>query len=107
MASPSDSRSGPKNCSHHRRDVRHGARNSQALRRGGCVRLHHGRRKDKLDGAVKLIGKNVIGVQGDAANLADLLHRWVSNLLVEAFLSNGMDQQEADDQHRRAGYAMN
>lgn len=31
-----------------------------------------GRRKDKLDEAVKLIGKNVIGVQGDAANLADL-----------------------------------
>jgi hypothetical protein len=25
----------------------------------------------------------------------------------EAFLSNGMDQQEADDKHRRAGYAMN
>jgi hypothetical protein len=32
---------------------------------------------------------------------------WVSNLLVEAFLSNGMDQQEADDKHHRAGYAMN
>jgi NAD(P)-dependent dehydrogenase (short-subunit alcohol dehydrogenase family) len=31
-----------------------------------------GRRKEKLDEAVKLIGKNVIGVQGDAANLADL-----------------------------------
>jgi NAD(P)-dependent dehydrogenase (short-subunit alcohol dehydrogenase family) len=31
-----------------------------------------GRRQDKLDEAVKLIGKNVIGVQGDAANLADL-----------------------------------
>jgi NAD(P)-dependent dehydrogenase (short-subunit alcohol dehydrogenase family) len=31
-----------------------------------------GRRKDKLDAAVKLIGKNVTGVQGDAANLADL-----------------------------------
>src|SRR3981189_2922026 len=30
-----------------------------------------GRRKDKLDEAVKLIGKNVTGVQGDAANLAD------------------------------------
>jgi hypothetical protein len=25
----------------------------------------------------------------------------------EAFLSNGMDQQEADDKHHRAGYAMN
>src|ERR1700720_4370118 len=30
-----------------------------------------GRRKDKLDEAVKLIGKNVTGVQGDASNLAD------------------------------------
>jgi hypothetical protein len=25
----------------------------------------------------------------------------------EAFLSNGMDQQKADDKHHRAGYAMN
>ena len=31
-----------------------------------------GRRKDKLDEAVKLIGKNVTGVQGDASSLADL-----------------------------------
>jgi NAD(P)-dependent dehydrogenase (short-subunit alcohol dehydrogenase family) len=31
-----------------------------------------GRRKEKLDEAVKLLGKNVTGVQGDAANLADL-----------------------------------
>ncbi|ADV81569.1 SDR family NAD(P)-dependent oxidoreductase [Terriglobus saanensis] len=31
-----------------------------------------GRRQDKLDEAVKTIGKNVTGVQGDAANLADL-----------------------------------
>ena len=31
-----------------------------------------GRRKEKFDEAVKLIGKNVTGVQGDAANLADL-----------------------------------
>src|SRR6204780_4889111 len=31
-----------------------------------------GRRKDKVDEAVKRIGKNVTGVQGDAANLADL-----------------------------------
>jgi NAD(P)-dependent dehydrogenase (short-subunit alcohol dehydrogenase family) len=31
-----------------------------------------GRRPDKLDEAVKLIGRNVTGVQGDAANLADL-----------------------------------
>lgn len=31
-----------------------------------------GRRKDKLDEAVKIIGKNVTAVQGDAASLADL-----------------------------------
>jgi len=31
-----------------------------------------GRRKDKLDEAVKTIGRNVTGVQGDASNLADL-----------------------------------
>ena len=31
-----------------------------------------GRRKDKLDEAVKAIGHNVTGVQGDAANLDDL-----------------------------------
>src|SRR6201989_2523058 len=31
-----------------------------------------GRRKDKLDEAVKLIARNVTGVQGDAANLGDL-----------------------------------
>ncbi|MGB6528471.1 MAG: SDR family oxidoreductase [Candidatus Nitrosopolaris sp.] len=31
-----------------------------------------GRRQDKLDKAVKQIGKNVMGVQGDVSNLADL-----------------------------------
>jgi len=31
-----------------------------------------GRRKEKLDEAVKAIGRNVTGVQGDAANLEDL-----------------------------------
>ena len=31
-----------------------------------------GRRQDKLDEAVKAIGRNVTGVQGDAANMADL-----------------------------------
>src|SRR5258705_10029850 len=31
-----------------------------------------GRRQQKLDEAVKAIGKNVTGVQGDASNLADL-----------------------------------
>lgn len=31
-----------------------------------------GRRQNELDAAVKQIGKNVTGVQGDVANLADL-----------------------------------
>jgi NAD(P)-dependent dehydrogenase (short-subunit alcohol dehydrogenase family) len=31
-----------------------------------------GRRQEALDGAVKLIGRNVTGVRGDAANLDDL-----------------------------------
>jgi NAD(P)-dependent dehydrogenase (short-subunit alcohol dehydrogenase family) len=31
-----------------------------------------GRRQSELDAAVKQIGKNVIGVQGDVSNLADL-----------------------------------
>lgn len=31
-----------------------------------------GRRQDKLDEAIKIIGRNVTGVQGDAANLGDL-----------------------------------
>src|SRR3954463_6228889 len=31
-----------------------------------------GRRQEKLDEAVKAIGKNVTGIRGDAGNLADL-----------------------------------
>src|SRR3954451_25119960 len=38
---------------------------------GGYVFIT-GRRQDKLDEAVRLIGRNVTGVQGDAGNLADL-----------------------------------
>src|SRR5271169_2482242 len=38
---------------------------------GGYVFIT-GRRQSELDAAVKLIGKNVTGVQGDVANLADL-----------------------------------
>lgn len=33
-----------------------------------------GRRREELDKAVSLIGKNVTAVQGDASNLADLDH---------------------------------
>jgi NAD(P)-dependent dehydrogenase (short-subunit alcohol dehydrogenase family) len=38
---------------------------------GACVFIT-GRRQSELDAAVKQIGKNVTGVQGDASNLADL-----------------------------------
>jgi NADP-dependent 3-hydroxy acid dehydrogenase YdfG len=31
-----------------------------------------GRRQDELDKAVKQIGRNVMGVQGDVSNIADL-----------------------------------
>lgn len=36
----------------------------------------------------------------------NLGHPARSTRTVRAFLSNGMDQQEADDKHHRAGYAM-
>jgi NAD(P)-dependent dehydrogenase (short-subunit alcohol dehydrogenase family) len=38
----------------------------------GAFVIITGRRKEQLDAAVKAIGKNVTGVQGDASNLADL-----------------------------------
>ncbi len=38
----------------------------------GAYVLITGRRQSELDGAVKQIGKNVTGFQGDVSNLADL-----------------------------------
>ena len=38
----------------------------------GAYMLHHRPQPEKLDKAIKEIGKNVNGVQGDAGNLADL-----------------------------------
>src|SRR5579871_5230394 len=38
----------------------------------GAYAFITGRRKNELDAAVKAIGHNVTGVQGDAANFADL-----------------------------------
>ena len=38
----------------------------------GAYAFITGRRQEKLDEAVKLIGRNVTVVQGDASNLADL-----------------------------------
>ena len=45
----------------------------QFVREGAYVFIT-GRRKAELDAAVKEIGKNVTGVQGDVSNLADLDH---------------------------------
>jgi NAD(P)-dependent dehydrogenase (short-subunit alcohol dehydrogenase family) len=51
-----------------------------------------GRRKDALDSAVAQIGKNVTGVQGDVANLADLdrLYETVQkrNLKIDMIFAN-------------------
>ena len=38
----------------------------------GKVAVITGRKQEQLDEAVKLIGRNVTGVRGDAANLDDL-----------------------------------
>ena len=38
----------------------------------GALFFITGRRHDELDKAVKQIGKNVTGIQGDVSNLADL-----------------------------------
>ena len=38
----------------------------------GAYVFINGRRQSELDGAVRQIGKNVTGVQGDVSNLADL-----------------------------------
>src|SRR6201996_2271144 len=38
----------------------------------GAYLFISGRNQERLDRAIKTIGRNVIGVQGDASNLADL-----------------------------------
>ena len=45
---------------------------AKLLAREGAKVIITGRRKDKLEEAVKAIGDNAIGVQGDASNLEDL-----------------------------------
>ncbi len=42
------------------------------LKEGAAYTFITGRRQEKLDEAVKAIGRNETGVQGDVANLADL-----------------------------------
>jgi NAD(P)-dependent dehydrogenase (short-subunit alcohol dehydrogenase family) len=44
----------------------------EALRKRGGLRRYHGPSPEELDEAVKAIGDNVTGVQGDVSNLADL-----------------------------------
>jgi NAD(P)-dependent dehydrogenase (short-subunit alcohol dehydrogenase family) len=43
----------------------------QSLQEGAYVFIT-GRKQEQIDKAVKVIGRNVIGVQGDASNLDDL-----------------------------------
>jgi NAD(P)-dependent dehydrogenase (short-subunit alcohol dehydrogenase family) len=57
---------------HHRRDSRDWVGYGKTVRRRGRLCLHTGRRQNELDEAVKAIGANVSGVQGDIAQLADL-----------------------------------
>src|SRR5271170_2783241 len=49
-----------------------GLATAQRLAAEGAYVFITGRRQAELDSAVKLIGKNVTGVQGDVSNLADL-----------------------------------
>lgn len=49
-----------------------GLATAQRLVNEGAYVFITGRRQSELDGAVKLIGKNVTAVQGDVSNLADL-----------------------------------
>src|SRR5271170_7383789 len=49
-----------------------GLATAQRLAAEGAYVFITGRRQAELDAAVKLIGKNVTGVQGDVSNLADL-----------------------------------
>jgi NAD(P)-dependent dehydrogenase (short-subunit alcohol dehydrogenase family) len=49
-----------------------GIATAQRFAQEGAFVFITGRRQDELDTAVKQIGRNVIGVQGDVSNLADL-----------------------------------
>jgi NAD(P)-dependent dehydrogenase (short-subunit alcohol dehydrogenase family) len=49
-----------------------GLATAQRFVQEGAFVFVSGRRQDELDKAVKQIGKNVVGVQGDVSNLADL-----------------------------------
>src|ERR1700723_3745366 len=75
-----------------------------------------GRRQDKLDEAVKLIGKNVTGVQGDASSLADLdrLYETVKRekgkidvLFASAGTGQAVPLGEITEQHFDAAFGLN
>ena len=57
---------------HHRRLYGHRVGCGKTLRQEGAYVFITGRRQKELDEAVKAIGSNVTGIQGDVAKLADL-----------------------------------
>jgi len=59
-------------CRHHRGYLRHGLATAKLFVEEGAYVFITGRRQEQLDQAVKEIGKNVTGVQGDVSHLADL-----------------------------------
>ena len=61
-----------KNRGRHRRQQRHGLATAKRFVAEGAYVFITGRRQAELDRAVKEIGRNVTGVQGDVAKLADI-----------------------------------
>src|ERR1700751_5040018 len=75
-----------------------------------------GRRQEALDDAVKLIGRNVTGVQGDAANLDDLDRLFdtvkrekgtVDVLWASAGTGEAVNLGEITEQHFDAAFRLN
>src|SRR4030095_14392891 len=63
---------GRKNRTYHGWQRRHRFRHGEAGREGRRLRLSHRRREPETAAAVKEIGRNVTGVQGDVSDLGDL-----------------------------------
>src|SRR5256885_4005940 len=75
-----------------------------------------GRKQEKLDGAVKLIGRNVTGVRGDAANLDDLDRLFetvkrekgkIDVLYASAGMGEAVPLGEITEQHFDATFGLN
>jgi NAD(P)-dependent dehydrogenase (short-subunit alcohol dehydrogenase family) len=75
-----------------------------------------GRRQEALDGAVKLIGRNVTGVRGDAANLDDLDRLFetvkrekgkIDVLFASAGMGEAVPLVEVTEQHFDAAFNLN